>query len=69
MIGGRVGVSEGRVAEHLYRKMVLLGESGPVGRPAGEASQIGPQLELLRRAGAAAPRGGKKGPKAETEED
>ena len=66
---GLVVVSEGRVAEHLYRKMVLLGESGPVGRPAGEASQIGPQLELLRRAGAAAPRGGKKGPKAQTEED
>ncbi len=51
---GLVVVSEGRVPEHLYRKMYLLGEKGPVGREAAEASLIQPQLERLRREGARA---------------
>lgn len=66
---GLVVVSEGRVPEHLYRKMFLLGERGPVRRAAAEASQVGPQLELLRRAGAARPPGEGKRAQPEAEED
>ena len=49
---GMVVVSEGRVPEHLYRKMYLLSKDGPVQRPAEEASHIQKQLEILKKSGA-----------------
>ena len=34
--------------EHLYRKMYLVGDRGPLGRPAAEAGHLGNRLELIR---------------------
>jgi hypothetical protein len=46
-------VSEHNTAQHhLYRKMFLLGDNGPVGRPEEEASHVG---ELLKNLEAAPP--------------
>ena len=51
---GRMVVSEdGRGQHHLYRKLYLLGDSGPVGRPEEEARSLGDLLENLAVAGAA----------------
>jgi hypothetical protein len=45
-------VSEGRLSEYLYRRMILLGAGGPVKRPKAEASHVERQLKILREAGA-----------------
>lgn len=34
--------------EHLYRRMYLVGEHGPLGRPEAEASHLGDRLEQLK---------------------
>jgi len=46
--GGQMVVSENnRAQNHLYRKLFLLGDSGPVGRPEEEASNLGDRLKNL----------------------
>jgi hypothetical protein len=45
---GRMVVSEhNRAKNHLYRKLFLLGDSGPVGRPEEGASNLGDRLKNL----------------------
>jgi hypothetical protein len=48
---GQIIVSEGRPSEYLYKRMILLGTSGPARRPVAEASYIEAQLKRLRAAG------------------
>lgn len=48
---GRMVVSEHNTAQHhLYRKMFLLGDNGPVGRPEEEARRVGERLKNLEAA-------------------
>lgn len=48
---GRMVVNENdRSQKHLYRKLFLLGDSGPVGRPEAEASHLGDRLKLIEAA-------------------
>jgi hypothetical protein len=59
----RMAVSENnRAQNHLYRKLYLLGDSGPVGRPEEEASNLGDRLKNLESA-PPAPKPGKAGKK------
>ncbi|MCX5770049.1 MAG: BNR-4 repeat-containing protein [Candidatus Hydrogenedentes bacterium] len=45
---GRMVVNENNPAQnHLYRKLYLLGDSGPIGRPEEEASNLGDRLKDL----------------------
>jgi len=61
---GRMVVSENnRAQNHLYRKLFLLGDSGPVGRLEEEASNLGDRLKNLE-AVQTAPKPGKEGKKA-----
>ena len=65
-----VVVSEGRVPEHLYRKMVLLGKDGPLQRPEAETSYIQKQLEILKKSGVKpTPKEERKAKKAKTGDD
>jgi len=51
---GRMVVSEhNRTQNHVYRKLYLLGDNGPVGRPKEEASNLGDRLKNLEAAAAA----------------
>jgi hypothetical protein len=60
---GQMVVSEqSRMQNHLYRKLFLLGDTGPVGRPEEEASNLGDRLKNLP-AVSAAPKQGKAGKK------
>jgi hypothetical protein len=34
--------------EHLYHRMYLIGDRGPLRRPAAEASHLGDRLELIK---------------------
>jgi len=48
---GRIVVSENnRAQNHLYRKLFLLGDHGPVGRPQEEAGHLGNRLKNLEAA-------------------
>jgi hypothetical protein len=53
---------QSRMQNHLYRKLFLLGDTGPVGRPEEEASNLGDRLKNLP-AVSAAPKQGKAGKK------
>ena len=56
---GRMVVSEhNRTQNHLYRKLYLLGDSGTVGRPEEEATNLGDRLKNLEAA-KTAPKPGK----------
>ncbi len=40
--------SQAHESEHLYRRMYLIGDRGPIGRPAAEASHLGDRLERIK---------------------
>ena len=45
---GRIVANENnRQQQHLYRKLFLLGDSGPVGRPEEGAGHLGDRLKQL----------------------
>ena len=67
---GMVVVSEGRVPEHLYRRMYLLSKDGPVQRSEAETSSIQKQLEILKQSGAKpTPKEDRKAKKAKKSDD
>jgi hypothetical protein len=40
--------SQPQQPEHLYRRMYLIGDRGPIGRPVAEASHLGDRLERIK---------------------
>jgi len=40
--------SRSAASDHLYRAMFLVGEHGPLGRPAAQASYLGDRLEQIK---------------------